>query len=179
MFIHEYGSKDDPCLYAGGGACDTTGLPALWLYGSPSEGVCRRDRNLPREAADCFGLGQHMFMISSLMSLTGGHKYTLTWRGSAATENIKRKEDRGMIKTTMKIDGMMCGMCEAHICDAIRKAIPEAKKVTASKNKKEAFFLTEEAVDTDHLKAAIDATGYTCQGIESAPYEKKGLFGWR
>jgi len=29
------------------------------------------------------------------------------------------------------------------------------------------------------LKAAIDATGYTCLGIESAPFEKKGLFGWR
>ena len=27
------------------------------------------------------------------------------------------------------------------------------------------------------LKEAIDATGYTCLGIESAPYEKKGLFG--
>ncbi len=82
-----------------------------------------------------------------------------------------------MIKTTMKIDGMMCGMCEAHICDAIRKAVPQAKKVSASKNKKEASFLTENPIDKDNLKAAIDATGYTCLGIESAPYEKKGLFG--
>ena len=84
-----------------------------------------------------------------------------------------------MIQTIMKIDGMMCGMCEAHICDTIRKAIPNAKKVTASKNKKEASFLTEEAVDIDRLKAAINATGYTCLSAESAPYEKKGLFGWR
>ena len=82
-----------------------------------------------------------------------------------------------MIKTTMKIDGMMCGMCEAHICDTIRNAVPSAKKVTASKGKKEASFLSEEAVDAERLKAAIDATGYTCLGIESAPYEKKGLFG--
>ncbi|MBR2528089.1 MAG: heavy-metal-associated domain-containing protein [Blautia sp.] len=84
-----------------------------------------------------------------------------------------------MIKTTMKIDGMMCGMCEAHVCDAIRKAVPEAKKVVASKTKKEASFLTEEAVNADDLKNAIDATGYTCLGVESAPYEKKGLFGRR
>ena len=84
-----------------------------------------------------------------------------------------------MIQTIMKIDGMMCGMCEAHICDTIRKAIPNAKKVTASKNKKEAAFLTEEAVDIDRLKAAINATGYTCLSAASAPYEKKGLFGWR
>ena len=82
-----------------------------------------------------------------------------------------------MIKTSMKIDGMMCGMCEAHVCDAIRKAVPSAKKVSASRNKKEASFLAETAVDADSLKAAINATGYTCMGIESAPYEKKGLFG--
>lgn len=81
-----------------------------------------------------------------------------------------------MIKTTMKIEGMMCVMCEAHVCDAIRKAVPSAKKVAASRGKKEASFLTEEAVDTERLKAAVDATGYTCLGIESAPYEKKGWF---
>ena len=84
-----------------------------------------------------------------------------------------------MIKTTMKIDGMVCGMCEAHICDAIRKAVPAAKKVTASRIRKEAAFLTDETVDTDSLKAAVADTGYTCLGIESSPYEKKGLFGRR
>ena len=63
----------------------------------------------------------------------------------------------------------MCSMCEAHVCDAIRKAVPSAKKVKASKRKKEATFLTEDAVDAEALKAAIDATGYDCLGIESAP----------
>ena len=81
-----------------------------------------------------------------------------------------------MIQTTLQIDGMMCGMCEAHICDAIRKAVPAVKKVTASRTKKEASFLTENGVDADALKAAIDATGYACLGVESVPYEKKGLF---
>ena len=82
-----------------------------------------------------------------------------------------------MIKTTMMIDGMMCGMCEAHVCDAIRKAVPDARKVVASRSKKRASFLTDDAVDTDSLKAVIDATGYICLGIESAPCEKKCLFG--
>ncbi|MCR4951332.1 MAG: ATPase P [Solobacterium sp.] len=84
-----------------------------------------------------------------------------------------------MIRTTMKIDGMMCGMCEAHVCDAIRKAVPSAKKVTASRSRKEASFLSEEAVDTERVKAAVNATGYTCLSAESVPYEKKGLFGFR
>ena len=82
-----------------------------------------------------------------------------------------------MIKTTLKIEGMMCSMCEAHICDTIRKAVPSAKKVSASRSKREASFLTEDAVDVERLKAAIDSTGYTCLGVDSAPYEKKGLFG--
>ncbi len=84
-----------------------------------------------------------------------------------------------MLKTVLKIDGMMCGMCEAHICDAIRKAVPAAKKVTATRSKGEASFITEEAVDADALKAAINATGYSCLSAASAPWEKKGLFGWK
>lgn len=84
-----------------------------------------------------------------------------------------------MIKTTLKIDGMMCSMCEAHIQEVIRKFLPGAKKVTASHGKGEASFLSEEAPDAAALKSAIDATGYTCLGIDSAPYEKKGLFGWK
>ena len=84
-----------------------------------------------------------------------------------------------MIKTVLKIDGMMCGMCEAHVADVIRRVVPAAKKVVASRSKGEASFLTEEAVDEVSLKAAIDATGYTCLGMESAPCEKKGWFGWR
>ena len=82
-----------------------------------------------------------------------------------------------MIKTTLKIEGMMCGMCEAHICDAIRKAVPGAKKVSASRGRGEATFLTEGDVDAAALKAAIDATGYTCLSVESAEDARKGWFG--
>jgi len=82
-----------------------------------------------------------------------------------------------MNKFTLKIDGMMCGMCEAHVSDTIRKAVPAAKKVAASRHRQEATFLTDAAVDEEALKAAINATGYTCLSVESAPFEKKGLFG--
>ncbi len=82
-----------------------------------------------------------------------------------------------MIKTILKVDGMVCSMCEAHICDTIRKAVPSARKVSASHTRGEASFLTEEAVDAERLKAAVDATGYTCLSAETAPYEKKWPFG--
>ena len=82
-----------------------------------------------------------------------------------------------MIKTTLKIEGMMCSMCEAHINDMIRKVIPGAKKVSSSHAKGEASFLSEKAVDVKLLKNAVTATGYTCLSVNSAPYEKKGWFG--
>ncbi len=84
-----------------------------------------------------------------------------------------------MIRTTVQIDGMMCGMCEAHVCDAIRRAVPSAQKVSASRGRKEASFLTEAPADAATLRAAIGATGYGCGEIRSVPCEKKGLFGWR
>jgi len=82
-----------------------------------------------------------------------------------------------MYKTTLKIDGMMCGMCEAHIADVIRKTIPDAKKVAASHAKGQATFLSENEPPKDELIQAIAATGYTCLTIDSETYVKKGLFG--
>ena len=81
-----------------------------------------------------------------------------------------------MIKTTLKIDGMMCGMCEAHINEVIRKTVPGAKKITSSHTRGESTFLTEEAPDGSLLREAIAATGYACLSVTSEPCEKKGLF---
>lgn len=82
-----------------------------------------------------------------------------------------------MIKTVLIIEGMACGMCEAHICETIRKAVSGAKKVTASHKRCEASFLSDAPVEEAALKAAIAATGYNCLSVESGPFEKKGLFG--
>jgi len=77
-----------------------------------------------------------------------------------------------MYKTTLKIDGMMCGMCESHINDTIRKAAA-VKKVSSSHAKGEAVIITEEPLDVDAVKAAIHATGYEVTDAASEPYEKK------
>ena len=82
-----------------------------------------------------------------------------------------------MIETTVKVDGMMCGMCEAHVSDAIRGALP-VKNVTASHTKGQAVILSEAPLDEETLRAAIGKTGYEVQGISARPYEKKGLFGF-
>ncbi len=83
-----------------------------------------------------------------------------------------------MWKYTLKVDGMMCGMCESHVNDAVRKAFP-VKKVTSSHSKGETVVLTETEIDADALKNAINATGYQALSVSHEPYEeKKGLRGW-
>lgn len=79
-----------------------------------------------------------------------------------------------MVQTIVKVDGMMCGMCEAHVNDAIRKAL-QVKKVSSSHTKGETVILTEETPDYERVRQAIDTTGYMVTGITSAPYEKKGI----
>lgn len=81
-----------------------------------------------------------------------------------------------MDKVTVKIDGMMCGMCEAHINDTIRKVYPTAKNVASSRKKGETTFLLDGEADEAKLKAAIDDTGYEYKSMQSEPYKKKGLF---
>ena len=82
-----------------------------------------------------------------------------------------------MIKTTVKIDGMMCGMCEAHMCDAIRNNIPGATKVTASHKDGTASFVTDAAPEETTVKEIVEDTGYTYISSSSEEYVKKGLFG--
>jgi copper chaperone CopZ len=82
-----------------------------------------------------------------------------------------------MNKITVKIGGMMCGMCENHVNDAIRKAF-SVKKVTSSHTKGETVILTDEPITEAQLRAAIEPTGYQALSVTVEPYEKKGLFGF-
>lgn len=79
-----------------------------------------------------------------------------------------------MIKTTVGIDGMMCGMCESHVNDVIRKSF-DVKKVSSSHSKKKTEIISEEALDEDKLRAVVDETGYKVISVESEPYKKKGF----
>lgn len=79
-----------------------------------------------------------------------------------------------MKKITVKIDGMMCGMCEAHVSDIIRKSF-SVKKVTASHVKKEAVIVSESHIPEQSIIAAIESTGYKVLGVKEEEYEKKGF----
>ena len=78
-----------------------------------------------------------------------------------------------MIKTTLKIDGMACSMCEAHVNDVIRKMIPQAQKVKSSHSKGESSFLSETEPNLEALKMAIGETGYEVLLAKMEPVSKK------
>ena len=68
--------------------------------------------------------------------------------------------DRNVIKKiTIKIDGMMCGMCESHINDAIRSKL-NVKKLKTSHTTGLSEFQTNDVVSDERLKAIIAETGY-------------------
>ena len=69
-----------------------------------------------------------------------------------------------MVKTTLKIDGMMCGMCESHVNDAIRNAFP-VKKVTSSHSKGETVIISVEALSEDKIREVMQPTGYELKDI--------------
>ena len=50
------------------------------------------------------------------------------------------------MKVTLKVEGMSCGMCEAHVCETIRKA--------------------DSNLNEYELAKAIEETGYTCTGMD-------------
>ena len=80
-----------------------------------------------------------------------------------------------MVETILRVDGMMCGMCESHINDVVRKTA-RVNKVTSSHTKGETVILSEQPLDQQALRDAIAATGYTVKAVDAHPYEKKGLF---
>ena len=81
-----------------------------------------------------------------------------------------------MWKYIVQVDGMMCGMCESHVNDAVRRAFP-VKKVSSSRNKRETVVVAEGELDEQALRSVIPATGYDVGDIQKEPYVKRGLFG--
>ncbi len=80
-----------------------------------------------------------------------------------------------MVRITVGIEGMACGMCEAHINDAVRNAF-QVKKVTSSHTKKQTVIIAEKDIPEQELQDAIAETGYEVVSVSSEPYKKKGLF---
>lgn len=81
-----------------------------------------------------------------------------------------------MWKYTVEVQGMMCGMCESHTNEAIRRAFA-VKKVTSSHKKNQTEIIAEQELDEELLMKTITELGYDMGAVKKEPYQKKGLFG--
>lgn len=82
-----------------------------------------------------------------------------------------------MIKTVIEIEGMMCGMCEKHINNAVSRAFV-TENITSSHKTGKTEIISETAPDETKLRKAVEKEGYKVISVTSEPYEKKkfGLF---
>lgn len=83
-----------------------------------------------------------------------------------------------MVKVVVKVEGMACNMCEAHVNEAVKKAFV-VKEVTSSHKDSVTEIIAESALDEVKLKEVIEEEGYTVLGVSTEEYKKKrfSLFG--
>lgn len=77
---------------------------------------------------------------------------------------IKKEEDKKMEKE-MKIEGMMCGHCEARVKKAL-EAVDGVKEAIVSHEKKNAIVTLEKEVANDVLKETVEAQDYEVTSIQ-------------
>ncbi len=70
-----------------------------------------------------------------------------------------------MVQTIVKIDGMACGMCEAHINNAVRNAF-RTTKVSSSHRKGECIIVSDNQIDVEKLNDVISSLGYTLLAVK-------------
>ena len=83
-----------------------------------------------------------------------------------------------MFRTVVKIEGMMCGMCEKHVNNAVSRAFV-TENITSSHKNGTTEIISESALDEALLREVIEKEDYKVISVTSEPYEKKkfGLFG--
>ena len=84
---------------------------------------------------------------------------------SRKQKTLNKQEEVKEMKKTMKIEGMMCVRCEAHVKKAL-EALAEVESAEVSHEAGTAVVtLAQEAAD-EVLKAAVEEDGYTVLSIE-------------
>lgn len=82
-----------------------------------------------------------------------------------------------MVKTTLKIKGIMCENCVAHVNETIRNEF-DINKVTTSKENGISEVISDNELSEEKLREVIRREGYEVTEVISEPYEKKKLFGF-
>ena len=85
---------------------------------------------------------------------------------------IDKRKAINMVKVIVKVEGMACGMCEAHVNESIKKAFV-VKEVTSAHKDNVTEIIAESELDEEKIKEVIEAEGYTVLGVTTEEYKKK------
>ena len=91
------------------------------------------------------------------------------------SSHMRTREGTDMLKITLEVEGMRCGMCETHVNDVVRR-VDGVKKVKSSHAKGRTEVVAEDGTNIGLIKEAIAKQGYGVGKVETEPYEKRGLF---
>jgi copper chaperone CopZ len=81
-----------------------------------------------------------------------------------------------MNKYKLKIDGMMCSMCETHVNEIVRKGF-KVYKTKSNHSKNEVVFTTDEILSEEKIKNVFEPTGYKVLSISIEENVKKKIIG--
>ena len=77
----------------------------------------------------------------------------------------KKKQEEEMMTKTIKIEGMMCGHCEAAVKKAL-EALDQVETAEVSHEAGTAVVTLNSKINDDVLKKAVEEKDYTVTGIE-------------
>ena len=115
-------------------------------------------------------LGAAAMSLSSFCVVTNALRLNLfKLRDASHDHKIKKHlknvtEESKAMEKTIKIEGMMCGHCEAHVNEAIKKAFG-VEDVVSSHENNTTVFTAPEKVDEDKIRQTIKDAGYEVTGI--------------
>ncbi len=123
------------------------GLIVLVIVGFVIFGMIKRKRS-GKPVIDCGGE----------CSKCGGGCSTPS-SAAGTSSKVSSGTNKGMVRTVLTIDGMMCSMCESQMNDYIRNNF-DVKHVISSFKKGETVVISKDPLDEDSVRKAVESTGY-------------------